>query len=227
MPAKPPARCVASHGCPGHPLRAQLRYCKDRQHCRGVWPRGDRRRGLLETRQCPLSGLKNTDPNVIADGPWGPTFSKHAIWNRGSSQNPGGRFERISVLTWEHGGFADICPSIDDFAAKVKADSSLLKQFKAAYVEMVKIVTEGRMRFRGDQKGKCKMRLDTARKTVVSTYRSSQLNVKTKFRGVLKDVYEKQHPGRIQRKNLKVVKARPPFGIKGAYGGRVVDCCLR
>ena len=59
-------------------------------------------------------------------------FSKHAIWNRGSSQNPNGRFERLSVLAWEHGGFADATPSIVDFATHVRSDPALLKQFKAA-----------------------------------------------------------------------------------------------
>lgn len=109
---------------------------------------------FLKVRQCPLSGVKNTDANVVTDGPWGPSFSKHAIWNRGSSQNPTGRFERLSALTWEHGGFADASPSIDEFADQVRKDHTLQKHFKAAYAEMVKIVTEGRMRFRGDQKGR-------------------------------------------------------------------------
>jgi hypothetical protein len=162
---------------------------------------------FLKVRQCPLSGVKNTDPNIIVDGSWGPSFSKNVIWNRGSSQNPLGRFERVSVLTWEHGGFADACPNIDDFCVQVKTDPSVMKQFRAAYAEMVAIVREGRMRFRGDAKGKCKLRLETAQRTVVTAYRSSQLNVKAKFRGVLKDVYEKEHPGRIEKKNLKVVKA--------------------
>jgi hypothetical protein len=165
---------------------------------------------FLKVRQCPLSGAKNTDLNIITEGAWGPAFSKHVIWNRGSSQNPAGRFERLSALTWEHGGFADTWPSIDDFAGQVKTDPSLLKQFKAAYAEMVKIVMEGRIRFRGDQKGKCKLRLENARKTVVTAYRQSQLNVKSKFRGVLRDVYEKDHPGRIQKKGLKVVQALRP-----------------
>ena len=79
---------------------------------------------------------------------------------------------------------------------------------------MVRIVTEGRVPFRGDQKGKCRLRLENARKTVVTAYRNSQLNVKSKFRGVLKDVYEKKYLGRITRKGLKVAQAlRFPFEI--------------
>ncbi len=163
---------------------------------------------FLRVRQCPLSGVKNTDSNVIGDGVWGPSFSKHAIWNRGSSTNPNGRFERISVLTWEHGGFADQHPSIDDFVTQVKADQTLQKQFKAAYEEMVKIVTEGRIRFRAGEREKCKLRLESARKTVVTAHRTSQLTVTTKFRGVVKETYDKEHPGRIARQGLKVVKAR-------------------
>lgn len=49
---------------------------------------------------------------------------------------------------------------------------------------------------------------------MVTAYRNSQLNVKSKFRGVVKEVYEKQHPGRIQKKGLRVVQAlRLPFEI--------------
>ena len=54
-----------------------------------------------------LATRKNTDPNVVTNGKYGPDFSKFTIWHKGSSVNPDGRYERVSYLTWLHGGFAD------------------------------------------------------------------------------------------------------------------------
>ena len=58
-------------------------------------------------RQDPLSGVKNTDPNPVTTGKYGPQFSKHPSWHRGTPEAPDSRFERLTVLTWQHGGFAD------------------------------------------------------------------------------------------------------------------------
>ena len=97
-------------------------------------------------------------------------------------------------------------PSIDDVATRVMTPPC------AAVQSSLRGDGEdrdgGRMRFRGDQKGKCKLRFEIhAKKTVVTAYRNSQLNVKSKFRGVLKDVDEKHHFSRIEREGLKVVQA--------------------
>ena len=45
-------------------------------------------RVFLKVRQCPASGSKNTDLNVIKEGKYGPSFSKHAIWHKGTTENP-------------------------------------------------------------------------------------------------------------------------------------------
>ncbi len=75
---------------------------------------------FLKIRQCPASGVKNSDANVIRTGKWGPTYSKYAMWQRGSSTNPDSRYERVSVLTWKVGGFADEFPNMDDFVMNMK-----------------------------------------------------------------------------------------------------------
>ncbi len=71
----------------------------------------------MKIKTCPASGRKNTDPNVVVQGPWGPAYSQFTIWHRGTSQNPQSKYERVSVLTWEHGGFADEYPNMDDFVS--------------------------------------------------------------------------------------------------------------
>ena len=40
---------------------------------------------FMKVRQCPASGAKNTDPNVIREGKYGPEFSRFVIWHRGTS----------------------------------------------------------------------------------------------------------------------------------------------
>ena len=134
---------------------------------------------FLKVKQCPMSGKKNTDLNVIPSGRWGPDYSKHLIWHRGNSLNPEGKFERVSILAWQHGGFADQWPDPDEFLKQLKADSNLQKEFDAAYKSMVLVIEEGRMRFKGVENDK--------------------LNLKTPFRAIAKQVYEKAHPGRIEK----------------------------
>ena len=104
-------------------------------------------------------------------------MSKFVIWHRGSRQSPDGRFERVSILTWQHGGFADQWPEPDDFVKQLKADSNLQKEFDAAYKSMVLVIEEGRMRFKGVEKDKLNLRLADARKKSVTTYAKAELNL--------------------------------------------------
>ena len=139
----------------------------------------------------------------------------------------------MSVLTWQHGGFGDVHPEMDACVEEMKVNPKLAKEFRAAYAEMVKIIEEGRIRFKQGAKGEVSMRLEKARKQTVSVFSRSQLEVKSKFRGVLKSVYEKRHPGRIQAKQMKVVRAKAdgkmvdlvlvPTLPQGEYGVNAVD----
>ena len=42
----------------------------------------------------------------------------------------------------------------------------------------------------------------------MKAYSKSQLKVRTKYRGVIREKYEQEHPGRIQAKGMKVIKAK-------------------
>ena len=136
------------------------------------WPLEIDGRIFLKERRCPASGLKSTDLNVITKGRYGPEYSKHAVWHRGSSENPDSRYERISILTWGHGGFADSYPSMDDFVDKMKASRELTTEFQASHKEMISVVEGGRMIFRGGEKSKLSMRLQTARDTALTAVKS-------------------------------------------------------
>ena len=115
---------------------------------------------FLRVKQCPMSGKKNTDYNVVHCGKFGPDYSKFMIWHRGIAQNPDGKFERVSILTWQHGGFADKWQSPDAFVNQLQSDANLQREFEAAYKAMVAIIEEGRMRFKLGEKEKVNLRLD-------------------------------------------------------------------
>ena len=161
---------------------------------------------FMRVRQCPLSGVKNTDPNVVRSGRWGPDHSEFALWQRGTSFNPDSRFERISVLAWQLGGFADAEPDIDKFVEKVKVDKSLRARYNGAYKEMITVVEEGIIRFRGQAKSNAVLRVDSAGKKSLSEYQRSEVNLKKRFRACFREVYEMQYPGRIEANKMQVVR---------------------
>ena len=161
---------------------------------------------FLQQRRCPASGLKNTDLNVISKGKFGPQHSKHAIWHRGTSENPDSRYERVSVLTWEHGGFADCYPSMDEFVDKMKASRELTAEFQAAYKEMILVIEEGKMIFRGAEKSKLNMRLQSVRQTTLTAVKSHEVHLKTGYKVTIKSIYDKKYPGRAARKKMKIAE---------------------
>ena len=95
---------------------------------------------------------------------------------------------------------------MDSFVQEMKADPKLASEFKAAYTEMVSAIEEGRMKFR--DKGAIQMRLMDAREREVKSFAATQLEARQKYRGVEKETYEKQYPGRIKEKNMIVQKVR-------------------
>eukprot|EP00959_Pyramimonas_sp_CCMP1952_P200038 4184047-Pyramimonas_sp.AAC.1 len=80
---------------------------------------------FMRVKTCPLSGVKNTDPNPVTEGPHGPEKNKFAIWDRGGPQKPSGNYERISMLTYHHGGFAHRSPDIIKFVEELEGDAGL------------------------------------------------------------------------------------------------------
>jgi hypothetical protein len=97
---------------------------------------------------------------------------------------------------------------MDDFVMNMKDNPKTTKEFRSAYAEMVKLIEEGKMRFRAAEKDGSTLRLQEARKTVVKQFQQSHLEVRTKFRGIKRDVYEQMHPGRIVAKKMKVMRVK-------------------
>ena len=168
---------------------------------------------FLRTRRCPASGLCNTDPNVISKGPLGPQYSANAIWNRGTSQNPVSRFECVSVLTFEHGGFADKHKTLDDFVIAMQVQKPLSAEFKAAYKVMVEEIEEGRMRFRKAGRDKLALRLQDARRVAVESFRKAQVRVQGQYTAIEVEAYEEMHRGRIAAKKMKVERTLCADGV--------------
>ena len=83
-------------------------------------------------KRCPLCMLRNCDPNVITSGPQGIELHPFLIWQRGSSGNPPGRFDKICSGVWTEGGFDQEHSSPDEFIEKRKTDPQLQAEFEAA-----------------------------------------------------------------------------------------------
>ncbi len=86
----------------------------------------------------------------------------------------------------------------------MRTNLSLAGQFKAAYKAMVESIEDGRIRFKGPEKEKLALRLEDSRKAFVESYQQMNLRVRDRYRGIEKDVYEKEHPGRIDAQKMKV-----------------------
>ena len=170
---------------------------------RGKGPHEIDGRIFLRVKSCPCCGIKNTDLNLVQRGRYGPDFSKHTLWFRGTSENPDSRYCKLGVLTWQHGGFADQHETMDLYVAAMKKDVELQKQHEAAMKEMIAVVEEGRLRFKSGEKAKTSMRLQDARQSAVTSFKRQQLEVGASYRGIEKSTYEAMNPGRIARKGIK------------------------
>ena len=123
------------------------------------------------------------------------------------------RFERVSVLTFEHGGFADKHKTLDDFVIAMQVHKSLSAEFKAAYKVMVEEIEEGRMRFRKSEREKLALRLQDARRVAVESFRKAQVRVQGEFTAIEVEAYEEMHPGRIAAKKMKVERTLCEDGV--------------
>ena len=140
---------------------------------RGKGPHEIDGRIFLRVKSCPCCGIKNTDLNLVQRGRYGPDFSKHTLWFRGTSENPDSRYCKLGVLTWQHGGFADQHETMDLYVAAMKKDVELQKQHEAAMKEMIAVVEEGRLRFKSGEKAKTSMRLQDARQSAVTSFKAA------------------------------------------------------
>jgi hypothetical protein len=83
-------------------------------------------------KRCPLCMLRNCDPNVILSGPLGLEFVPFLIWQRGSPENPEGRFDKVCIGAWTEGGFDQEHSNPDEFIEKRKTEPQLQAEFDGA-----------------------------------------------------------------------------------------------
>eukprot|EP00439_Symbiodinium_sp_Y106_P038264 s6436_g4.t1 len=162
---------------------------------------------FLRRKTCGLCGIQNTSPNEISGGSQMSKSSQpFTLWIRGSPTDPVNRHCKICGLCFQHGGFdEEVNGDIDVFTEKVRKNQELNTQFQGARVEMIRILSEGKLRFRGSGATKSKMRLSSARESALEEFRSSEQKIASNYRAILRSRFEELYPGRIERENLKTV----------------------
>ncbi|CAE7234782.1 ANKRD50, partial [Symbiodinium sp. CCMP2456] len=101
---------------------------------------------FLKVRSCIACGRKNCDPNEVTVGPL--SQSRFTVWHRGSSGDPQSKQDRICQLTYQHGSFGD--DSLEEFVNnRMKKDPQLQSEFSGAREAMLKLLNEGKLRFKG------------------------------------------------------------------------------
>ena len=170
----------------------------------------------LKVRRCPLCRLLNTDPNPVKSGPL--AASPTVVWHQGNATNPTGRVDRICFIVFSQGGFAEQFESLDAFLQARKEQRALMEEWQTSYGHVVKLGDELPVRMGKVFTQKLCSSISLVRKEAVETFRLTQQRVKNAYRCVRKDVYEKRHPGKVDKKGYTV----KPF----LRNGKWVDCVL-
>ncbi|CAE7197229.1 ANKRD50 [Symbiodinium sp. CCMP2592] len=158
---------------------------------------------FLKVRSCIACGRKNCDLNEIRAGLL--SKSRFTVWHRGTPEDPQSKHDRVCQLTYQHGAFGD--ESIEEFVNnRMKRDPQLQAEFIAARGAMLELLNEGKARFRGKTMDSAKQRLELARKKSVEEFKEASTEVVTGYVCWDRALFEKEHPGLIEKKGLKVAK---------------------
>ena len=154
--------------------------------------------------RCSLCNRTNADANVITKGPLAAT--PHLMWHRGTSTNPQGGVHRLCFIVFTHGGFADEFGDLDIYVDKRRADSAsggtMMVEWQASWDALVQMGSDLPLRFGAVvAKGRGE-KLLVVRRQRVETYKKSQRVIKATYKLILRSKYEKQFPGKIERKSL-------------------------
>ena len=107
---------------------------------------------------------------------------------------------------------------MDQYVTLMRGNKQMQLEFQAAYKDMVRVLEDGKMRFKGNERDKVRVRCEEVRKAAVNAYQKSEVVVRNKFRAVEVGKYEEQFPGRIKAKNMKVLPIK--------CSGVMKDCVL-
>lgn len=166
-------------------------------------------RVFLRIKRCPLCLLTNSDANPLKAGPLGADVQDCLPWHRGTTEDPESRFDRICTTAYDLGGFCSEYDSPDDLIVARKEKPEVAAEWDAARGETIQLM-ENDSAFAGKRMGAAQKKavakkLLSKRKKTVEAYKKSQMEVKRKFRGVLKSkIVKRKGEGYIQRKNIKV-----------------------
>ena len=162
-------------------------------------------RGTMFTciKRCPLCNLTNGEDNVVTGGCFGIEVHEFLVWNRGTSENPVGRHDKLCVRTWDEGGFSAEYADVNEFIIARRGKPVVQLQWDTARECMRIEMGRGPARASESRKAAVADNLEKARKKIVESYEREELEIITGFEAENKDDYEKKFPGRIAERKYK------------------------
>lgn len=125
----------------------------------------------------------------------------------------------MCFIVFTQAGFVDQYDSLEAFLDARKEDRPLMEEWAAAYDAVVQMGPNMPMRLGKVFADRLSEKLMMARKQRVEAYKKTQKRVATSYTAVLRSKYEKEFPGRIERKGLTCKSI-------AVDGGRKVDVVL-
>ena len=144
----------------------------------------------------------NADENPTTSGPMSST--DFLPWNKGTSTSPEGRLDRLCAFAFLHGGFGDqFGGDLDAFLEARKRDPEVMSEWQSARETCLKACETCSARFSKGAAPDLSQQLYAARTRAVHVFKRSQKLVRSGYRAVLRSKYEKQFPGKIERRQLQ------------------------
>lgn len=111
----------------------------------------------------------------------------------------------MCTTVFVEGGFAEEYKGdLDAFLSARRDSPSIMAEWKGAYDSYIALASQGPSRISKSQRLDLTVQIKAARQKSVRVFRQSRKTVKTGYRAVLRHLYDKKHPGRIERKKLPV-----------------------
>ena len=158
---------------------------------------------FLCVKRCPLCQKKNTYSNPVPRGPFGVEEFPFLIWNRGTSEDPKGRFDKACTRAYEDGGYSAEFTSVDQLVEARKVTPVLQKQWDKSYDLTIMELADGPIRASKTHREEFQGKMKEDRQRTVHSFVEETLDIDTPFRAVQRAKFEKQNPGKIEAHNLK------------------------
>ena len=120
------------------------------------------------------------------------------VWDRGTPENPIGRFDRICVITFEQGGFDTEHTNVDAFIDKGKDCRKTWDEWSAARKVTIEILENSDSTYLGKlMKTQYSTSIQAARTRVVEAYKGSRIKAARNYRAFPVESTRKPTLGRL------------------------------